>query len=205
MIEFNPDLYQFIVRKVIPSIDDIPRERKKLLDPIVRYIRSGGDQINLVFICTHNSRRSHLAQVWAQVAALFYYVEDIHTFSGGTEATAFNPNAVDALRRAGFIISSKGEGNPMYSVQFSEDEKPLTLFSKKYDHVANPKRNFAAIMTCSEADADCPLVPGASGRFPLHYLDPKLSDGTPDMEKTYQERSHQIAVEMFYIMSAVAD
>lgn len=205
MFDFYPELYQYIVRRVIPSIDDIPRERRKLLDPIVRYLRSGGDQINLIFICTHNSRRSHFGQVWAQTAALFYGLEDIHTYSGGTEATAFNPRAVEALKRAGFEIEAKGEGNPIYTIKFSDEEKGLVAFSKEYGHPSNPKRNFAAVMTCSEADTACPMVPGASGRFPLHYIDPKESDGKPNEAETYDDRCFQIAVEMFYVMGAAAE
>ena len=205
MMEFNPELYQFIVRNLIPRIDEIPRERKKLLDPIIRYIKSGGDQVNLIFVCTHNSRRSHFAQVWAQMAAYFYDLEDVHTYSGGTEVTAVNKTVIDTLVGSGFEVNAEEGNNPVYALTFAEGEKPMTLFSKKYDHPANPKRNFAAVMTCSEADADCPVVIGASGRFPLHYQDPKVSDGKPEMHQTYQERSIQIAVEMFYVMSGVLD
>lgn len=48
-------------------------DRKELLKPLIDYIQSKVTQqkeIRLNFICTHNSRRSHLAQVWAQVCLL---------------------------------------------------------------------------------------------------------------------------------------
>src|SRR5439155_17018122 len=121
----------------------------------------------LTFICTHNSRRSQLAQIWAKAAAEFYGVRGVDTFSGGTEATAFNPRAVNTLKRAGFHISvaeSEPSDNPRYRVRFSDGAQPMECFSKVYSHAPNPKTDFAAVLTCSQADADCPLVAGASLR-----------------------------------------
>ena len=78
------------------NFKEIPAERKQLLEKIADYIKTkqaNSEAINLIYVCTHNSRRSHLGQVWAAVAANYYGVEHVFTFSGGTEATAFNPNA----------------------------------------------------------------------------------------------------------------
>lgn len=180
------------------SIDE---SRKPVLEQLAAYIQEN-EQPKLNFICTHNSRRSHLSQIWAQVFA-FKAGTKISTFSGGTEATAFHPNAVAALRRAGFEIISEHEENPRYRVSFSEDLEPMICFSKTFDDEVNPSSDFAAIMTCSEADTDCPYVPGASVRIKLFYEDPKISDGTAEEQQIYDARCAQIAGEMQYIFSLI--
>ena len=180
---------------------EISPERKLILSVIADYIKSTSNP-KLNFICTHNSRRSHLSQIWAQTMAHHYGVK-VETFSGGTEATAFHPNAVAAIEGAGFDVK-KGEGsNPRYEVGFSNDASPMTCYSKTFDDAVNPSAGFAAIMTCSEADAECPIVLGADVRIKLFYEDPKVSDGSGNEEKVYGERSRQIALEMAYVFSNV--
>ena len=185
---------------------EIPTERKELLQIIADYIlnkKNANEAINLVYVCTHNSRRSHLGQVWAAVAAAYYKVEDVHTFSGGTEATAFNPNAIAALTSAGFMVKKTDESsNPVYKVFFADD-KFTTCFSKVYNHEANPTQNFAAIMTCSDAEDNCPFIPGCNLRIGTTYNDPKAFDGTILQNEKYIERSNQIAMECLYVFSKV--
>ena len=179
----------------------IAENRKPVLNDLINYIRNSKKQeVKLIFICTHNSRRSQLAQVWAKTAAEYYDVK-VDCFSGGTEATAFNKRAVAALERAGFLITSKGKGNPLYQVFYSDDALPIIAYSKLYDDKANPTSDFAAVMTCSDADANCPFIPGAEIRIPLNYNDPKEFDDTPKETAMYDERSLQIASEMFYVFS----
>ena len=188
------------------DFNSIPSSRSEKLREVAEYINlkiDTADAAKLNFICTHNSRRSHLAQIWTTVAANYYNNQQIQTYSGGTEATAFNPRAVAALERAGFIIQNSGGENPKYSVQFDKDAEPITCFSKTFDHPLNPASEFAAIMTCSDADENCPLVPGAEFRIPITYRDPKESDGTDQEIEIYDERCKQIASEMFYLMSQV--
>jgi arsenate reductase len=184
----------------------IPSKRKELLEEVAEYISkklAEGDEVKLNFICTHNSRRSHLAQIWATVAAAYFNIEPIRNYSGGTEATAFHPNAVSALERAGLQTRNPGGHNPEYEVHFSDAHLPITAFSKTYDYPSNPNSGFAAIMTCSDADENCPFIPGAEFRASVNYIDPKISDGTPEEEATYDERCRQIATEIFYMMSKV--
>lgn len=191
-------LHQYL-KNLQLAIDQIPTQRRKLLNSVVDYVRSN-EHPKLNFICTHNSRRSHLGQVWAQTAATYHGIA-LTSYSGGTETTAFHPNAIAALHRAGFEIR-KGEGeNPRYEVRFSEEADPMVCFSKKYNDEANPTKNFAAIMTCAEADSECPFVPGASSRIKLLYEDPKVADGTAEQDRKYDERCKQIATEMFYVFS----
>lgn len=197
------------IQTVVTEFDRIPADRKSQLEEVALAVRSRvkeGKESPITFICTHNSRRSHLSQIWAQTAAAYYGVPGVKTFSGGTEATACNHRTVRALRRAGFSIanSTPGEDNPRYLVQYGEDAPPVEAFSKVYHRDGNPKSDFIAVMTCSHADVTCPIVDGSFARIAVPYIDPKVSDGTPEEDATYDERCHQIAREMFYLMSKVA-
>jgi protein-tyrosine-phosphatase len=186
------------------EFEQIPEERRNALKQLAGFIRmqkDSGHPVKLTFICTHNSRRSHMGQIWAAAAAAYYGIEGIETYSGGTEATAFNPRAVAAMERAGFAIDSTGEGNPRYRVHLNPNDAGLLCFSKKYDDAANPQKDFAAIMTCSQADAECPFIPGAKFRLALPYNDPKEADGTPEETARYDERCRQIGREVMYAFS----
>ncbi|MGG9972667.1 hypothetical protein ACQ33O_12820 [Ferruginibacter sp. SUN002] len=192
--------------KLINQFDEISEERKLILQKIAAHIQTKLDKneaVQLVYVCTHNSRRSHFGQVWAAVAADFYGIKNVYTFSGGTEATAFNPNAINALVRTKFIVSKTTESNnPIYKVQFGEDNF-VTCFSKTYNDKENPANNFVAVMTCSDADENCPFITGCDLRIGTTYEDPKKFDGTPLQDEKYLERSNQIAVESLYIFSLI--
>lgn len=192
-----------LVRRL--DLSSIPPSRREILEELVQYIQhklDRGEPVNLNFICTHNSRRSQLSQIWAKVAAAYHGIR-VKTFSGGTEATAFNERAVASIKRSGFAVSASGEGNPVYTVSFADDCQPLRCFSKRFDDPENQVPHFAAIMTCSDADENCPFIPGAEKRIPVRYDDPKAFDGTPGEAGKYDERSMQIAAEMFYVFSRV--
>jgi hypothetical protein len=202
----NPILEQFIELR-IQEFDQIEESRKIRLDALSRFITSKlalSEPIKIIVICTHNSRRSHMGQLWLAAAAQWYGLSKIETYSGGTEATAFHPNAVNALRNAGFDITThQNRSNSYYKVSLGEDIPSLLLFSKPYFHEFNPQRNFAAIMVCNDADEACPVVIGAAARFSLAFDDPKSFDGTPLEAEKYNERSMQIAREMLYAISKV--
>ena len=188
-------------------IDSIPAERKEKLNVLVEYIQMKKDKnepSKLIFICTHNSRRSHLSQIWAKVAAEYYGLGNfVEEFSGGTEATAFNPRAIAAIERTGLKAINQGGENPKIEIVYKEEKKPIICFSKRYDDTFNPQEKFAAIMTCSDADQNCPVVLGAEKRISLPYIDPKISDGTPEESKVYDERCLQIAIEQLYVFSKI--
>lgn len=194
------------IKERLKEASEIPQERKQALAKIADFIndkKRNDNQVNLIFICTHNSRRSHFGQVWTSAGANYFKVNNINTFSGGTEATAFNPRAVAALERAGFKIDNSGGNNPRYKVFFSEEDPYLECFSKTFDDPANPKEDFIAIMTCSDADENCPFIPGASLRIPITYKDPKEADGSPEEKEVYDERCKLIAREMLFLMSQI--
>lgn len=190
------------IQNIESEVSEISDNRKNQLNNIADYIREK-DEAKLTFICTHNSRRSHLCQIWAKVMAKYLGLDNLETYSGGTEATAFNPRAVAAIERAGFMVENPGGNNPHYKIFFDENEKPLICFSKTFDDTYNPQKGFAAIMTCSDADENCPVVPGAEKRFSIPYVDPKESDGTSHEAETYDKRCRQIATEMYCLMSEV--
>ena len=202
----HPRLESFIA-DTVTEFDRIPLERRHKLHELIRFVgkRTGeGRLAELTFICTHNSRRSHLSQLWAQTAAHYYGVDGISTYSGGTEATAFNPRAVAAVERAGFSVRrTGGSDNPVYIVSYVDSGPAMECFSKVYDQDPNPKQGFAAIMTCSAADAACPIVYGAAERIAIPFDDPKAFDGTPREAQVYDERCRQIAREMLYAFSRV--
>lgn len=202
----NPELASYI-NTIKDGFSQIPQDRKEELDKITQYIQKqadAGQPVQLTYICTHNSRRSHFGQIWAATAAAYYDVPNVKTYSGGTETSAFNERAVAACERAGFDITKTSEGkNPVYHVSYASDAEPLKAFSKKYDDSSNPQSNFCAIMTCSQADKACPAVKGASARVAIPYDDPKLFDGTSQEAAKYDERCKQIATETLYVFSNV--
>ena len=187
--------------------EPISEERKQTLAPLVDYIQEKvgvGEAVRINFICTHNSRRSHLSQVWTQTIAHYFGIKNVSCYSGGTEATALFPKVAETFTDTGFEVNFLSEGNnPVYSIKFSENEHPVIGFSKRMDDDFNPKSEFAAIMTCSQADEGCPFVPGAEKRIPITYEDPKAFDNTPQQAEKYRERSKQIASEMFYVFSQI--
>lgn len=195
------------ISKLLKAGITINQERKNSLNSFAEYISHkilNGNIANLIFICTHNSRRSTMSQIWAQTGAEYFNIPNIKCFSGGTEATAFNPRAVKTVKNYGFKVEQKDESeNPIYLVSFSDEKEPITCFSKVYSDKFNPQTNFAAIMTCSDADANCPLVLGAEARFPIKYDDPKEFDNTNLENEKYAERFEQIGIEMLYVFSNV--
>lgn len=195
--------------KTIKSIEEIvvSAERKAILQSLVDYIQkkvNANEEIRLNFICTHNSRRSHLSQIWAQTMAFQFGIKNVFCYSGGTEATAMFPKVAETLVNQGFQIHKLSEEqNPVYAVKFDDNQHPIICFSKTYFDDFNPKTNFGAIMTCNNADEGCPMVFGAEARFPIKYDDPKAFDGTELMNEKYTERSLQIASEMYFVFSQI--
>jgi protein-tyrosine-phosphatase len=189
-----------------PEVDEIPAERREALDRIAAFVRThraAGDPVKLTFICTGNSRRSHMGQLWAAAVAHYLGIADMQTYSGGTEPSAVNSRTLAAMQRAGFVVEGQREpgDNPHYAVSFAPDAPAVDAFSKRFDDAPNPRADFVEVMTCSEADQDCPFVPGAALRISLPYDDPKVADDTPQESAHYDARSRQIATEMLYLFS----
>jgi hypothetical protein len=205
-VELYPELERYL-SVVASEIDRIPADRQGALARLTEFVAervATGQPARLTFICTHNSRRSQMAQIWAQTAAAHFGVPAVEAYSGGTEASAFNPRAVAALGRAGFRIEARTvDQNPVCAVQYGTEAEPMECFSKVFDQPPNPREGFAAVMTCSAADAACPVVLGAAERISLPYDDPQDFDGTDRETAAYDERCQEIACEMLYAFSRI--
>ena len=197
------------IQKLLETISDVDLsdERKEVLRPVVLHLverLAAQLPVRLNFICTHNSRRSHLSQVWAQTAANRAGLTQVTCYSGGTEATAVYSQVLSTLQTQGFQILALSEGsNPVYAIRFDPIHEPIIAFSKPFQHAFNPSSDFVAIMTCDSADEACPIVNGASARFSVRYEDPKAFDHTELKVEKYLERSLQIAQEWSWVMQEV--
>ncbi len=202
-------MYSILEKELIniQNFDTISLERKTILQHLIDFIQEKIDHeniINLNFICTHNSRRSHLAQIWAQFSSFYYKIPNVFCYSGGTEETAVYPKIIETLVLQGFQIVKISEGkNPIYTIKHGINHPPIIAFSKKFDDNFNPSSHFAAVMTCSDADYGCPNVNDAEIRIPITYEDPKTSDNKPNQNEVYIQKSNEIATEMMYVFSQI--
>lgn len=195
------------ILEYIEAIDTstISNQRKIELSLLSQYIlNKRGKTINLNFICTHNSRRSHLCQIWAQTMASYFKVNNLFAYSGGTESTAIYKTVLFVLEEIGFRINKISESsNPIYAIRFDEVSSPIIGFSKKIDNEYNPKEEFCAILTCDSANESCPIVVGAEARIPILFQDPKVFDNSEFEILKYEERCRQVATDMYYIFSQI--
>jgi len=208
MITTQPTLFLDIAQLITTlDLQSVSKERKTVLQPLITFIQektSNRQEIRINFICTHNSRRSHLSQVWAQALSYYFNIKNIFCYSGGTENTALFPLVAETLKNSGFQVKTISQGeNPIYSIKYAANAHPIIGFSKKFDDNFNPTTEFAAIMTCSQADGACPFIDGAEKRIPITYEDPKVFDNTPLQAEKYTERSLQIATELAYVFSQI--
>ncbi|MGY6560533.1 MAG: protein-tyrosine-phosphatase [Luteibaculaceae bacterium] len=186
------------------NFEEPSAERKAVLAPMIDAVKgklAQSESVNLNFICTHNSRRSQFGQIWAAVFAHSLALP-VKVASGGTEVTACNERTIKALKHIGFAVTQKGvASNPIYRVSYSENGSAENLWSKLYSD--SGFSNYIAVLTCSDAEQNCPFIPEAEARISLKYLDPKSADDSPNELKTYLERSAQIASEMWYVLNKV--
>ncbi len=196
-----------LIDQLVEEEDKIPDTRQTILKSMTDYIRNESrskNPVRLNFICTHNSRRSQMAQIWAHTAATAFQIPRIEAYSGGTEATAFHPNAVRAMETLGFRFSRMDESdNPRYDVVIGTGVPTLTCYSKRFEEALPPDTPFAAIMTCSDADQNCPVVPGAATRIPLTFEDPKQFDGSGNEQQEYLKTAIEIGREIITVFRRV--
>ena len=187
---------------------------RKLADWIAENYRPGR-RLDVVVVCTGNSRRSILGATMGNIAAAYYGMPEVRFHSGGTAPSAFNTRTVKALKEIGVEVEPTGKeaargepktANPVYRVRWGspggtdEPTPEATEFSKRYDDPANPQQGFAALMVCGEADAACPFVKGAALRVSMPYLDPKIYDGGAYESAKYAERRDDIGRLMLAVM-----
>lgn len=208
MIKLDETLFPEII-KTIHNLrpETISDARKKILQPFIDFVQlklNKKQEIRLNFICTHNSRRSHLSQIWAQTMAQYFNIKNMYCYSAGTEETALFAMVAETLIKSGFKIHSISEGNnPVYVIKMGQNTHPIIGFSKTIESPFNPKTNYAAILTCNSANEACPIIMGAEKRIPITFNDPKIFDNTPQQAEKYYERSLQIATEWRYVFREV--
>lgn len=194
------------------GFDQIDETHRRPIGELVDWIvenQKPGTPLPIVFVCTGNSRRSMIGAAMGNMAAAYYGLKDVRCYSGGTLPSAFNRRTIAALREIGFEIEATGRQsppgtepvNPMFKVHWGKGADGESLeFSKRYDDPQNPRRGFAAVMVCGEADASCPTVPGAGVRISMPYVDPKLYDDTDLESAKYAERRDDIGRAMLSVM-----
>ena len=161
--------------------EEIGAERKLVLQQLAASIRQSlvaNDRANIVYVCTHNARRSHFGQVAAALAAAFYAIDKVFTYSAGTETTKVHEHTIQAIQLLGCTVVKLDEvPNPKYTINFGAPHT-LICYSKTIEDKAIPTQHYIAVMTCTDAEQNCPYLPLAMARIGLPYTDPKIADGT---------------------------
>ncbi len=165
------------------SLEDFQKVRvKKIAKTLKNEIKSYN---SIVFVCTHNSRRSQFCQVWSQILSDIYKL-NLSFQSAGVIKTEVYVEVIRSLQRAGVDIDETGT--------ILINNKQVSLFSKSLDEI-NLKA-FISMMTCSDAEKSCPTDPRSKKNISLFYPDPKRFDGTKDEIKEYDFTCKSIAAEI---------
>ena len=195
------------IKTIIKNIDtDLEKNREEKLIELAQTIKNtykNENNVQIIFICTHNSRRSQFSHIWAYVSSLYFKLDFIKPFSGGTEIDTVNLNVIKSLINSGLKIEKTHKEDAMYLLKPFKEYKGINLYSKEYSCKSNPTKHFIAIMTCSDADKMCPVIKGADKKVSLPYPDPRVADNTGLEEEVYNQTCSTIAKEMFYLMKQV--
>lgn len=109
----------------------------------------------VLFLCTHNSARSQMAEGLLRAIA----GDTFEVFSAGTEQTRVQPLAIDAMREVGIDLSS-------------HTSKTLKVFQgQTFDYV---------ITVCDRANESCPIFPGDTQRIHWSFDDPTAAEGSDE-------------------------
>ena len=122
------------------------------------------DPIRVLFVCTHNSARSQIAEALLQ----HYGGSDFEVASAGTEATRVNPFAVRVLADAGIDWSR------------AESKTIDRFLDQQFDYV---------ITVCDRAKATCPVFPGSENTLHWGLDDPSEVTGTDDVKRAAFRRT----------------
>ena len=193
-----------LIRKMATEEENISKARKNALAHLADTLvdKHKKESFPLIFICTHNSRRSIVAEVWASVLADHYQLP-VKAYSGGTEVTAVHQNTLDCLGNIGFrIVKQNNRQNPKVQIKYGADQQLIT-FSKLFDDEVNPQQNFSAIMLCDNAAENCPFIPNALQRVNLTFPDPKQFDDTEMVSEKYNDGCMQIGSELHFLFRSL--
>ena len=169
--------------------------QKKRIKIIVERLYNKINSISLiVFICTHNSRRSQFCETWSKVLANRYGL-NISFSSAGTTKTSVYKEVINSLKRAGVDINEKGILNI--------EGKSSILYSKTLDDIKENK--FISITNCKDAERNCPLDPRSQLNLNIFYDDPKKFDGMENEKKEYDKTCLSIAAEINVIFKSLVN
>jgi arsenate reductase len=114
-----------------------------------------GEQARVLFVCTHNSARSQMAEgILRDLAG-----DRFEVTSAGTEATHVRPLAIRAMDEISIDISG-------------QESKTLERYlGEPFDYV---------ITVCDDANEACPFFPGADKRLHWSFEDPSRAEGSED-------------------------
>ena len=109
----------------------------------------------ILFICTHNSARSQMAEGYMNAK----YGDRYEVFSGGTEVTRVHPMAIAVMNEIGIDISG-------HRSKLIDD-----LFGNGIETV---------VTVCDSAQKACPFFPGAQGVIHQSFADPSVFKGSDE-------------------------
>tara|TARA_Y100001949_G_C15986510_1_gene330879 strand:+ start:2001 stop:2567 length:567 start_codon:yes stop_codon:yes gene_type:complete len=169
------------------------QKRKKRLDNIASVINENLNKTrSIVFLCTHNSRRSQICEVWGKVFAEIYR-KKININSAGAFKTVVHSQVYESIVKCGLVVDNKKE------IFF--DKKKFKLNSKTIDSLT--MKNFIAVMTCSNAEKSCPNDPRSIRNIKMFFNDPRIYDETDKMSREYLNTTIYIAEELNYIFKNI--
>ncbi|MGR3218448.1 MAG: arsenate reductase ArsC [Candidatus Anammoxibacter sp.] len=109
----------------------------------------------VLFVCTHNSARSQMAE--GLLNSL--YGKQYEAYSAGTESTSVNPIAIKTMAEIGIDIS-------MHPSQNVDEFKDI-----RFDYV---------VTVCDNAKESCPAFSGAVNNIHKSFYDPSSSKSSED-------------------------
>lgn len=126
------------------------------------------DKQRVLFLCTHNSARSQMAEgLLRHLAGDRFNVE-----SAGTEQTRVHPMAIHVMEEMGVDIS--------------------TQTSKTLDRFVNDQFDYV-ITVCDQAAEACPIFPGDVKRILWSFDDPSQAAGSDEIQlKTFRRIRDEI-------------
>ncbi|MDX8549187.1 arsenate reductase ArsC [Methanospirillum sp. J.3.6.1-F.2.7.3] len=111
----------------------------------------------VLFICTHNSARSQMAEGYVNAR----YSDRYEGFSAGTDVTKVHPLAIRVMNEIGIDISHQ------------KSKELEEFFDYEIDTV---------VTVCDGANAVCPMFPGAKETIHVNFPDPSSATGTEDIQ-----------------------
>jgi len=184
----------------------IKKERKTKLAVLaaqIKQLKRELSPVEIMVVCTHNSRRSHMGELWLRVGIDYYGLSNLRIHSAGTERSAINIRTIRSFQAIGLLVekSMNKEENPNYKINWRTDEKSYTGYSKEIGSEELPTNGIVSILVCEDAAENCPFIVGSKLRINLPYEDPKRYDDTLEERTKYLERNLEIGSEMFYLLS----